>query len=109
MTGFGAAKPGVNRCVSHYFVIIATLVFIASWLAVAVSDFESARIAGVVACTSEPALFSRAKAGHRSGKGCHGFWFFLTEVAGEPLIPDAVFEGREGFGVRTIDNLVLFN
>ena len=33
----------------------------------------------------------------------------MTEVAGEPLILDAVFEGREGFGVRIIDNLVLFN
>ena len=29
----------------------------------------------------------------------------MTKVAGKPLIPDAVFEGREGFGVRTIDNL----
>ena len=26
-------------------------------------------------------------------------WFFLTEVAGKPLVPDAVFEGREGFRV----------
>ena len=58
---------------------------------------------------SEPAVFSRAKVGHQSGKGCHGFWFFLTEVASEPLIPDDMFEGREGFGVWTIDNLVLFN
>ena len=85
------------------------LVFIVSWLAVAVSNFGSARITGDVASTSEPAVFSRAKAGHQSGKGCHRFWFFLTKVAGEPPIPDAVFEGREAFCVRTIDNLVLFN
>ena len=109
MTGFGAAESGVDRCVLCSFVIIATLVFIASWLAVAVSNFGSARITGVVASMSETVVFSRVKAGHQSGKGCHGFWFFLAKVAGEPLIPDVVFEGREGFGVRTIDNLVLFN
>ena len=57
----------------------------------------------------ERAVFSRTKAGHQSGKGCHRFWFFLTEVAGKPLIPDTVFEGREGFRVRTVDDLVLFS
>ena len=109
MTGFGAAESGVDRRVLRSFLIISMLVFVASWLAVVVLNFGSARITGVVASTSEPAVFSRAKAGHQSGKGCHRFWFFLTKVAGEPLIPDAMFEGREGFGVRTIDNLVLFN
>ena len=94
MTGFGAAESGVDRLVLRSFIIIATLVFIASWLAVAVSDFGSARIAGAVASTSEPAVFSRAKAGHQGGKGWHEFWFFLTEVASEPLVPDALFEGR---------------
>jgi hypothetical protein len=91
------------------FIIISTLVFIASWLAIAVSNFGSARITGAVASTSEPAIFSRAEAGHQSGKGCHGVCFFLTEVAGKPFISGAMFKGREGFGVRTIDNLVLFN
>ena len=61
--------------------------------AIAVSDFGSARVAGVVASTSEPAVFFRAKMGHQSGKGWHGFWLFLTEVSGEPLVPDAVLEG----------------
>ena len=32
----------------------------------------------------------------------------MAEVSGEPLVSDAVFEGREGFSVRTIDNLILF-
>ena len=31
----------------------------------------------------------------------------MTEVAGEPFIPDDVFEGRKGFRVRTVDDLVL--
>ena len=109
MTRFGAAESGVDHHVLCSFIIIATLVFIASWLAVTISDFESARIAGTVTSMSELAVFSHAKAGHQSGKGCHGFWFFLTEVAGKPLVPDAVFEGRYGFRVRTVDDLVLFN
>lgn len=109
LTGFGAAESGVDRHVLRSFAMIAMFVFIAPWLAVVVSYIGSAWIAGAVASTSEPTVFSHAKAGHQSGKGCHGLWFFLTEVAGEPLIPDAVFEGREGFNIRTIDNLVLFN
>ena len=109
MTGFGTAESGIDRCVARSFIIIATFVFAALRFAIVVSDFGSAWIVGVVASTSEPVVFSRAKAGHQSGKGWHGFWFFLTEVAGKPLMPDAVFEGREGFSVRTIDNLVHFN
>ena len=57
-------KSGVDRYVLRYFITITTLVFIASWLTVAVSDFGSARIAGAVAPTSEPVVFSRAKASH---------------------------------------------
>ena len=109
MTGFGTTASGVARRVLRSFIVIATLVFIVSWLAVAISNFGSTWIIGVVASTSEPVVFSYAKTGHQSGKGCHRFWFFLTEVAGKPLIPDTVFEGHEGFGIRTIDNLVLFD
>ena len=93
MTGFGAAESGVDRCVVRSFIIIATFMFAASRFAIAVSDFGSAQIVGTVASMSEPVVFSHAKAGHQSGKGWHGFWFFLTDVAGEPLILDAVFEG----------------
>ena len=32
----------------------------------------------------------------RAVRAAMDFGFFLTEVAGEPLIPDAMFEGREG-------------
>ena len=33
----------------------------------------------------------------------------MAEVSGEPLLSDAMLEGREAFGVRTIHNLVLFD
>ena len=101
----GATESGV---VYRVFVIVSTLVLVALWLVIAVPGFRGARVAGTVASTSKPAILSRAKAGHQCGKGCHGLQLFLAEVSGEPLVSDAMFEGREGFGVRTIHNLVLF-
>ena len=88
-----ATESGVDRHVLGSFVIVLTLVFVVSWLAIAVPGLGGSGIAGAVASMSEPIVFSRAKTGHQSGKGSHGSWFFLTEVAGEPLIPDTVFEG----------------
>ena len=64
LIGFGAVESGGNRCVMRSFVITAALVFAASWFTIAVPDFGSARFAGVVASTSEPAVFSRTKMGH---------------------------------------------
>ena len=109
LTGFRSTEYDVDRRVFGIFVVALTLVFVALWLAVAISGFGGARVAGAIASTSKPAILSRAKAGHKCGKGCHGLRLFLAEVSGEPLISDAMFEGREGFGVRTIHNLVLFN
>ena len=82
---------------------------VASWLAIVVPGFGGTRVAGAIASVSQPAVFSRAKTGHKCGESCHGLRLFLAEVSGEPLISDAVFKGREGFGIRTIHNLVLFN
>ena len=64
LTGFEAAESGVDRCVARSLIIIASFVFAASWFAIAISDLGSARIAGAIASTSEPAVFSRAKPGH---------------------------------------------
>ena len=61
LTGLRIVKSGVHRCVAC---ITATVVFGSSWLTVAVSNFRSARVAGVVAFTSEPVVFSRTKASH---------------------------------------------
>ena len=86
-----------------------TVVFASSWLVIAVSDFGGALVAGAIASTSEPAVFSRAKASHQSNESCHGFRSFLVEVACKPFIPDVVSESRKGFRVRTVDDLVLFD
>ena len=52
LTGFRATESGVDRRVFGIFVVASTLVFVASWLAVAISGFGGARVAGVVASTS---------------------------------------------------------
>ena len=49
LTGFRAAESSIFRCVMRSFVIAAALVFVVSWFAIAVPDFGSARIAGIVA------------------------------------------------------------
>ena len=84
------------------------LVLVASWFAIAIPGFKSAWVASAIASTSEPAIFSRAKACHKCGKGCDGVRLFLAEVSGEPFVSDTVFKGREGFDTRTVHNLVLF-
>ena len=33
----------------------------------------------------------------------------MAEVSGEPFVTDAMFEGREGFGVQTVNNLILLS
>ena len=57
----------------------------------------------------QPAILARAEAGHDCREGHHGLRFFLAEVPGEPLVADIMLKGCQGFGVRTIDNLVLFS
>ena len=64
LTGFRIVKSGVDCYVTQSFVIAATAMLVYSWLAVAVSDFGSARVAGVVAFTSEPVIFPRTKVSH---------------------------------------------
>ena len=109
LSGFRATESGIDCCVFGIFIVASTLVFVASWPTVSISGFGGARVAGVVASTSYPTIFSRAKAGHECGERCHGLRHFLAEVLGDPLVMDAVFKGLKGFGVRIIDNLVLFN
>ena len=52
LTGFRATESGVDRHVFVTFVIASTLVLVASWLAIAIPGFGSARVAGAIASTS---------------------------------------------------------
>ena len=47
-----------------------------------------------VVTASQPAAFSRTKAGHERREGCHGFWLLLAEMSDEPLVMDVMFKGR---------------
>ena len=52
LTGLRATESGVDRCVFGIFIVVSTLVFFASWIAVAISGFGGARVTGVVASAS---------------------------------------------------------
>ena len=94
LTGLGATESGVDCRVIGVVTIASAFVSAASELAVAIFDLGGAHFTCCVFATSQPAILTRAKAGHKCCKGCHRFWFFLAEVAGEPFIADAMFKGR---------------
>ena len=48
LTGFGTTESGVYRRVLGSYIIVSTLVFIASRLAIAVPDLRGARISGAI-------------------------------------------------------------
>ena len=52
LTGFRATESDVDRRVFGIFIVTSTLVFGASWPTIAISGFEGARVAGIVASTS---------------------------------------------------------
>ena len=89
----GATESGVNCGVICVIAIASVFVPLAPELAGAVLGLGGACLAGCVFATSQPAILTRAKAGHECCEGCHGFRLFLAEVAGEPFVTDAVFEG----------------
>ena len=60
-----------------------SLLVLASWVPASLALF-------LLGPTNYP---PRTKAGHECHEGCHGLRLFLAEVAGEPFVTDAVFEG----------------
>ena len=93
LTELGAAESGVDSSVIGVLAIALAFVSAASELAIAVLDLRGACLEGCVFATSQLTILTRAKVGHECREGCHGFWLFLAEVAGEPLVTDAVFKG----------------
>ena len=93
LAGLGATKSDVDCSVVGIITIASAFVSVTSELAIVVFDLRGACLTGCVFATSQPAVLTRAKAGHECHEGCHRFWLFLAEVAGEPFVADAVFEG----------------
>ena len=81
LTGLRATESGVDRRIIGVVTVVSTLVSVASGLASAILGLRGACLAGCVVTTGQPTVLSRAKAGH---------------------------ECREGFGIRTVNDLVLF-
>ena len=64
LTGSRAPESGVGCCVVWTFFLVLTFVFIALWLPVTIPDFGCTWVAG--ASTGQPAVFTRAKVGHKA-------------------------------------------
>ena len=94
LTGLRATESGIDCHVFGVNPIFATLVFVASGLAVAIPGLCGARIACCVVATSQPAILARTKAGHECREGCHGLWLFLAEMSGKPLVTDVMLKGH---------------
>ena len=94
LNGLGATESGVDCRVVGIISIASAFVSVTSELTVTVLNLRGACLTGCVFATSQPTILTRAKAGHECREGCHRFWLFLAEVAGEPFIVDALFKGR---------------
>ena len=94
LTGFRATEPGIDCRVFGVIAIVAALVSVAMWLAVAVSGLRCATVACCVVATGQPAILARAKTDHECCESCHGLWIFLTEMSGKPLVMDVMLKGR---------------
>ena len=108
LAGLGATESGIDCGVIGVIAIASAFVSVAPKLASAILGLRGACLAGCVVTTSQPTVLSRAKVGHECREGRHGLWLFLAKVAREPFVPDAVFEGCQGLGIRTVNDLVLF-
>ena len=93
LVGLGATESGVDCSVVGIITIASAFVSGTSELAVVVPNLGGACLADCVFAASQPTVLTRAKAGHECREGCHRFWLFLAEVAGEPFVADAMFKG----------------
>ena len=64
LIGSRAPESGVYHRVVWAVFVISTLAFIASWFSITIPDFRCAWVAGATA--GQPAIFARAKAGHKA-------------------------------------------
>ena len=93
LAGLGDAESGINDGVIGVVAIALAFVSIAPELAGAVLGLGRACLAGCVFATSQPAVLTSTKVGHECREGCHRLRLFLAEVASEPFITYAMFEG----------------
>ena len=93
LTGFRATESGIDCRVFGVVAVVAVLVSVATWLAVAVSGLRCARVACCVVAMGQLAILAHAEAGHECFEGFHGHWLLLAEMSGEPLVTDVMLKG----------------
>ena len=93
LTRLRAPESGIDCRVLGVITVVSMLVSVASRLVLVIFNFGGANVACIVFSTGQPTTLARTKAGHECREGHHGFWLFLAEVASEPFVADAMFEG----------------
>ena len=93
MTRLRARESGIDCRVLGVITVVSTLVLVASRLVFASFSFRGAGVACIVFSTGQPTILARTKVVRECHEGRHGFWLFLAEVASEPFVANAVFEG----------------
>ena len=78
LTGFRASESGINCRILSIVAVNAALLLVATRPATNVPGVRTTRVLGHIVTTSEPAVFSRAKAGHECRECCHRFRLFLS-------------------------------
>ena len=91
--GFRASESDINCRILSIVSVNVALLLVATRPATTVPGIRITRVLGHIVATSEPTVFSRAKAGHECRECCHRFRLFLSEVPGQPLVTDIVLEG----------------
>lgn len=80
-----------------------SFILVASGLSISVLELG---VSGLVFLRASELSLACAKAGHERGEGCHSSWFVLAKLPYDPFVCDTMFEGGQGFDIRTVDNLV---
>ena len=93
LSGLRAPESDIDCRVLSVITVVLTLVSVASRLVFASFSFRGVGVACIVFAMGQPTILARTKAGHECREGRHGFWLFLAEVAGDPFVANAVFEG----------------
>ena len=92
LTGLRATKSGIDRRILSVITVVSALVSVASRFVIASFSFRGAVVACSIFATCQPTVLARTKVGDECREGCHGFWFFLAEVASEPFVVDAMLK-----------------
>ena len=82
LTGSRASESGIDCRILGVIAVIAVLWSVTMLPTINIFGIRGVRIPRCVVAASQPAILTRAKAGHECSWGCHCPWLFLAEVSG---------------------------